>query len=240
MDAEEQPDVWEVSSMNESVQVAEPDRRDTDEDDSMENIIELGDHVVIDTTIAGQIIGTVVYRSLERISVKPDGVSHYLQHFTVSQTDEGEQFAEEDGVTNIFIVEKRSFDTFVEQQNFRVGQTVDTYDSQQQPYKTFEVVDVDQEQDAITLKDEEDITIVFNGIGLELDEPFATLRIRPMVIENKEPVQEEAEEQAEEAPGGPVAEPLQDGPPVPRVARHQGQQVVRVRDGHGRHVPPAA
>jgi hypothetical protein len=180
-----------------SVQISSP--TDADEEDPMAFIMELGDYVVIETSTYGRIEGTVYYRSLERISIKPTGVSHYLHHFKVEQTDEGEMYDDADGVMDTFIIDKRKQSTFVEQQNFRVGQMVDTFTSEREPYRTFKIVDVSTEEDSIKLEDPEDtehpIELIFNGVGIESDEPIAVLRIRPSL-----PAEEASPEVSEEVP----------------------------------------
>jgi len=181
-----------------SIQISSP--TDANEEDPMAFIIELGDYVVIETSTYGRIEGTVYYRSLERISIKPAGVSHYLHHFNnIEQTDEGELYDAADGVIDTFIIDKRKQSTFVEQQNFRVDQMVDTFNSEHEPYRTFKIIDVSTEEDSIKLEDPEDtehpITLIFNGVGIESDEPIAVLRIRPSL-----PSQESSPEVVEEVP----------------------------------------
>lgn len=167
--------------------------------------IQLGDRVVIHSTRYGETIGTVYYRSGERISVKPDGVSNMLHNFEVDNTDEdaGETFAEEDGVTSIGIGEKRLSPSFVEQQDFRVGQVIETYDSEGNPYKTFEISKIDKENDQITLLDpddpEQEQELHFDFTGIDSDEPFRVIRIRGIVqkeeaLEEPVEIQEAAEE----------------------------------------------
>jgi hypothetical protein len=164
----------------------------------LDDIIELGDYVVIDSTAYGRITGTVVYRSLERISIQPAGISNYIQHLTVHQADsEGETFDEKDGVQAVYIIEKRTATTFVEQHNLRVGQTIDTFDVDHEPATTYEVIGVEEETDTVTLRDpsdpEQPLEIVFGGVGLELDAPFAVLRVRPVVLGEERPAAEAAE-----------------------------------------------
>ena len=196
-----------------SVQISSP--TDADEEDPMAFIMELGDYVVIETSTYGRIEGTVYYRSLERISIKPTGVSHYLHHFKVEQTDEGEMYDDADGVNDTFIIDKRKQTTFVEQQNFRVGQMVDTFTSEREPYRTFKIIDVSTEVDSIKLEDPEDtehpVELIFNGVGIESDEPIAVIRIRPSLPEEEaspevieeEPLQsEDVEDVIEEIPLG--------------------------------------
>jgi hypothetical protein len=109
--------------------------------------IQLGDRVVIDSKKYGRTIGSVYYRSLERISIKPDGVSNSLHDFEVEQTDDEELYKEEDGVTAAYVIEKRLFDSFVEQQDFRINQIIDTFNSVGELYKSYKIVKVDKDND---------------------------------------------------------------------------------------------
>lgn len=52
------------------------------------------------------------------IRMKPDGVSNMLHSFEVEQVDGEEIYKEEDGVTAAIIIEKRIYESFVEQQDF--------------------------------------------------------------------------------------------------------------------------
>jgi hypothetical protein len=118
--------------------------------------IQLGDRVVIDSKKYGRTIGTVYYRSLELISVKPDGVSNTLHDFELEQTDEEELYKEEDGVVAAYVIEKRKFDSFVEQQDFRINQIIDTFDSSGDLYKSYKIVKVDKDNDYIQIQDLDD------------------------------------------------------------------------------------
>ena len=156
----------------------------SNEDDPM-LFIQLGDRVVIDSKKYGRTIGTVYYRSLERISVKPDGVSNMLHDFEVEQTDDEELYKEEDGVTAAYVIEKRKFDSFVEQQDFRINQIIDTFNSSGELYKSYKIVKVDKENDYIQIQDEDDVENVydlnFDFVGIESDEDFKVISIRQLV-----------------------------------------------------------
>ena len=146
--------------------------------------IQLGDRVVIDSKKYGRTIGQVYYRSLERISIKPDGVSNMLHDFDVEQTDDEELYKEDDGVTAAYVIEKRKFESFVEQQDFRINQLIDTFDSYGQLYKSYEIVKVDKENDFIQILDKDDENVYdlnFNFIGIESDEDFKVISIRQLV-----------------------------------------------------------
>jgi hypothetical protein len=147
--------------------------------------IELGDRVVIDSKKYGRTIGSVYYRSLERISIKPDGVSNSLHDFELDQTDDEELYKEEDGVTAAYVIEKRLFDSFVEQQDFRINQIIDTFNAAGELYKSYKIVKVDKDNDYIQIQDLDDTEITndlnFNFVGIESDEDFKIISIRQLV-----------------------------------------------------------
>jgi len=89
--------------------------------------VQLGDRVVYDSTKYGRTIGTVYYRGTDRISVKPDGVSNILHDFELEEDEEEETYKEEYGVTSVYVIEKRKFDSFVEQQDFHINQMIDIF-----------------------------------------------------------------------------------------------------------------
>jgi hypothetical protein len=147
--------------------------------------IQLGDRVVIDSKKYGRTIGTVYYRSLERISIKPDGVSNRLHDFELEQTDDEELYKEEDGVTAAYVIEKRLFDSFVEQQDFRINQIIDTFNAAGELYKSYKIVKVDKDNDYIQIQDLDDTEITndlnFNFVGIESDEDIKIISIRQLV-----------------------------------------------------------
>jgi len=198
----------DTAPMSESVQIAPTGQNiDLGDENNPSLFIQLGDDVIIESITHGRTIGTVYYRSLEMIHVKPDGVSNDVHRFEVEQTETGEeQFNEEDGVSAVYILKKREFESFVEQQDFRVNQTIDTFDQDRKPYKTYKVVAVDKDHDKITLQDPdeentEDLEFNFIGIPSEKHGEFVVIRIRPMVFSEEpteKPVEEDEIEKVEE------------------------------------------
>ena len=176
-------------SLQSSVQVAPTDETNPlgDEDNPL-LFIQLGDRVVYDSTKYGRTIGQVYYRSSERISVKPDGVSNTLHDFELEDNDDEEIYTEDSGVTAVYVIEKRKFESFVEQQDFRINQIIDTFDSAGQLYKSYQIVKVDKENDYIQIKDLDDEDVVndlnFNFTGIESDEDFKIISIRELVGES--------------------------------------------------------
>jgi hypothetical protein len=138
-DIELQPDVPSVETEEPPVtEDSSPTASFIGEEDNPNLFIQLGDDVIIESTTYGRTIGTVYYRSLEMIHVKPDGVSNDVHRFEVTQTEDGEEkFNESDGVSAVYILKKRDFQSFVEQQDIRVNQTIDTFDQDRRPYKTY-------------------------------------------------------------------------------------------------------
>jgi len=168
-----------------SVQIAPTGDTNSLDDDNPMLFIQLGDRVVIDSKKYGRTIGSVYYRSLERISIKPDGVSNSLHDFELEQTDDEELYKEDDGVTAAYVIEKRLFDSFVEQQDFRINQIIDTFNAAGELYKSYKIVKVDKENDYIQIQDLDDAEITydlnFNFVGIESDEDFKIISIRQLV-----------------------------------------------------------
>ena len=180
--------------------------------------IQLGDRVTIDSKY-GKTTGTVYYRSLERISIKPDGISNKLYDFELEQLEDEQKeiYKEEYGVTDAYVIEKRTFESFVEQQDFRVNQIIDTFDGDGDLYKSYKIVNVDIDNDSIQIqgfdeteeKDEKDENedieeVTFNFTGIESDENFKIISIRELVPEEEielkqvEPVEVEPVEESDD------------------------------------------
>ena len=154
--------------------------------------VQLGDRIMIDSAkYGGRTIGTVYYRSQDLIRIKPDGISNLLRSFDLEQTDDEEKYKEEDGVRAVYVIEKRNFESFVEQQDFRVNQVISTFDSSGDLYKTYKIIKVDKENDAITIQakqegqeeesSEEPYELRFNFVGIEPDEDFVVISISEMI-----------------------------------------------------------
>ena len=87
-------DAAAINTIQSSVQIAPTGDINPLGDDNPMLFIQLGDRVVIDSKKYGRTIGSVYYRSLERISIKPDGVSNSLHDFELEQTDDEELYIE--------------------------------------------------------------------------------------------------------------------------------------------------
>ena len=206
-DEEEQIDVEDnndsyVPQETSSVQIAPTGESDNFFDYDPMSFVQLGDRVVIDSKKYGRTTGTVYYRSRSLISVKPDGASNILHQFEVEQVDGIEVYEEKDEVSAIYIIEKRVPESFVEQQNFRVGQIINTFDRDGEPANSYKIKDVDVDNDVITIHDLEDDTttqdIKFNFTGIDTDEDFRVITIRTFVSKDKSQGEGEEEEEDHE------------------------------------------
>ena len=160
--------------------------------------IQLGDEVLIDSLTYGRTIGTVYYRSQDRISVKPVGVSNMLHTFDIHDEDGEGVYDEKDGVSAIYIVKKHVVESFVEQQDFRVSQQIDTFDANGKPYHSYDIVEVKKEEDAIVIRqigEEKTYLLEFNYVGISSDEPFAVISSH---VEKRDAEQEQSQDQAEQ------------------------------------------
>ena len=173
-------------SIESSVQIAPTtNTQELNQDDSL-LFVQLGDRVVYDSTKYGRIIGQVYHRSTSLISVKPDGVSNELYDFHLKEdNDEEETYKEEYGVTAVYVIEKRKYESFVEQQDFRINQIIDTFDFDGELYKAYNIVKVDSENDYIHIQDPNDKEtteeINFNFVGISEDNAFKIISIRQYV-----------------------------------------------------------
>lgn len=157
--------------------------------------VQLGDHVYIESDKYGKVVGTVYYRSLEFIHIRPIGVSNRVVVFELEQTDEEEKYKEEYGVTRVIILQKRAFDSFVVQQDFRKGQIIDTFDSNGEMYKRYKITDVNKDNDYIKIAemDEEkqviedtEQEVSFGYVGIDPSEPFQVISIYDYSIKETE------------------------------------------------------
>jgi len=170
--------------------------------------IQLGDAVAIDSELYGRTEGVVYYNDANIMSIKPIGVENMVRVFDM--TEDG--FDEKYGVRVAMILEKRKYDSFVEQQDLRVGQLVDTFDKNGELFQQYRVIQVNEEADSVTLQGlegEAEEEIVFGYVGIPLDAPFQVISVRQYIgkeekkedgnAENGELLAEAAEEKVEES-----------------------------------------
>lgn len=150
-----------------------------EEEPDFNEIFELGDFVRIDSTKYGKVTGYIYYRDGELICVMPLGATDFLYEFPRIFDDENDKFDDDLGVTQSFILEKRKLPTFVEQQDFHVGQTLETISEDRQRGELLTVTNINTEEDTITVQDTDgkEQTFEFAYTGIPRDAEFKILRI---------------------------------------------------------------
>lgn len=144
------------------------------------SLLELGDKVVIESTKYGEpVAGIIYYRSGDLLRIKPTGFPNKLIDF--ARDEETDQFMPEEGVKASYVLKKRDYDTFVEQQNLQKGQLLETIKEDGELGPNLRILALDLGEDSITVKEEgseDERKIVFDGFGIPRDEAFVILRVK--------------------------------------------------------------
>jgi hypothetical protein len=176
---------------------------ETEEVPDFNEIFELGDFVRIDSVAHGKVIGYIYYRDGTLISVMPVGATDILYDFPRIFDDENDKFDDDLGVTESYIIEKRKLPTFVEQQDFHVGQVLETITADRQKGENLTITAINDEDDNITVIDPtgKEETIEFSFTGIPRDSEFKILRIveqpKEIKVDGAEQVLEETTVQPE-------------------------------------------
>jgi len=184
---------------------------------------ELGDGVYIGGGRFDGTRGRIYYMDDDRIRILPVGVSDRLIEIKIVDGDLDPEL----GISQFFQTSKRAESAFVSQIDAHVDQIAETFGMNGESGITYNIMDVNEAEDTITLKDETggEKKIEFNFTGIPLEEEFAVLRPlqKPLAENNGEGEKPEAEEgipgadlfenidvveAAEEAPAGLVERPL--------------------------------
>ena len=183
MSAEESPVPKEEFKEEAVEEPKEESKEDLEELYNPNKVFQLGDRIVIKSERYGPVWGTVYYRDNDLLRLRPDSASNMLYDFPRIYDEERDEFAPDLGVTESFMLKKRSDAKidFVQQQNFRVNQVVAAIGSDGAITAHYKITAVNEEEDSIVivnLEDEMDTsTLLFNFIGIPLDMPFQILRI---------------------------------------------------------------
>ena len=178
--------------------------------------LELGDRVLIDSEEFGRTVGRIYYRDAELIRIMPDGTTNILLDFPrIFNEDEGiDKFDDDLGVSVSYVLEKAHFPSFVEQQDFHVGQQLETLSQSGERSETIlTILSINPEEDKIVVQDQTgaEETIVFGFVGIPLDEDFKILRIlKQPKLPEAAAAQEEAVPEAAAAIEAPEDEELVD------------------------------
>jgi hypothetical protein len=163
--AEESPKVDEVKLSEQRISV-EPEVP----------VIELGDRIRINGGKYDKTSGRIVYRTEDEIHLIPDGLTNRVVEFSL--TEEG--FDPSFGVESVEILQKRKKADLVEILDLRVGQDLETFNTEGEPLSKYRIVNVDPETDMITVNNEEegDLVIPLGFKGIPKDMPFRVIRGR--------------------------------------------------------------
>ena len=189
-------------------------------------VVQLGDIILIRYTTHKEdddysaeknpthLIGTVYYSSPSEISIQPLDAQNRLYTFEIEDNDDEIIYKPYHGVTEIIILRKRRFPSFVEQQNFFNDQRIDTITESGESGPSYIITEVNKEKDFVIVQenvpklDEEEAapvqkkTIEFNFTGIPRNDEDITFVL--MMNRIAADVKEENEE-SEEAPA-PLSE----------------------------------
>jgi hypothetical protein len=164
--------------------------------------VQLGDTIQIKSkkykNIAERIKGVVYYRSHDRIIIKSLD-SSTLYEYDLEEDDKKEIYKADQEVTEVNVIEKRAYGSFVEQNGFYVKQIIEAINLQEEDSEPvqYTVLEVNRKKDLIIVKHEEEepVTIEFNFIGIKPEEEFQVLRDAGIQPEEDEVENEEEDEE---------------------------------------------
>jgi len=168
--------------------------------ESEEPVIELGDRIRIFGGKYDKATGKVVYRTESEIHIIPDGLTNQVLIFDI--TEEG--FDPSLNIESVEILQKRKKADLVDILDLRVGQTLETFSSDGEPYTKYTIIGVNPETDTITINNETDgdIDIPFGFRGIPKELPFRVIRGRQgeniEVLEEIDEIEEETQGEQEE------------------------------------------
>lgn len=141
-----------------------------------EPVLELGDRIRINGGKYDKTTGRIVYRSEDEIHIIPDGLTNRV--IELALTEEGFDSSLE--VESVEILQKRVKPDLVNILDLRVGQDLETFNSEGEPLTKYRIVKVDPETDMITVnnEDEGDVIIPLGFKGIPKEMPFRVIRGR--------------------------------------------------------------
>lgn len=171
-DEEEAPDASQVQPPAQ-VAAAPSAPEDTEE------VVELGDRILVDGGRLHFTRGRVYYRDADLIRIQPDGTSDRLVDIPLIDGEPDPDLK----VDGFIILEKRRLYTFVEQQDFAADQTIETFtggSAGPQEGPKFKVRSVNKVTDTAVLVDDtgDELTLEFGWVGIPRDAPFVVMRVR--------------------------------------------------------------
>ena len=106
-------------------------------------VIELGDRIRLSGGNYNGATGRVIFRSNDKLHLMPDGLTHSVLEFNL--TEEG--FDEESGVEAVEILQKRKKAALVDILDLATGQLLETFDQEGKPAGVFTIKKVDSDLD---------------------------------------------------------------------------------------------
>ena len=146
---------------------------------------ELGDRVYIQGGRYNETRGRIYYMDDDLLRILPDGVSDRVVDIPIENDD----FAEDLGIENFFLLSKRAAPAFVTQIDARVGQVADSFAGDGSLGIQYTIKEVGEAEDFLMLADDTGgelrVECAFRGIPRDL--PFVVLRPRqgPILTEER-------------------------------------------------------
>ena len=170
--AEENNEHNENENVNVNANLQEEEEKEKEEE--VEGI-ELGDTISIVGGRLDRTRGRIYFMNDDLIRILPDGVSDSLKDIRLIEDNPDPEL----GIEEIILIKKRANPSFVHLIDIRPDQIVTTFTSTGEPGPKFTVVSVDEEKDAVLLKDETEgiLEPIEPFIGIRLDMPFAVMRV---------------------------------------------------------------
>lgn len=141
-----------------------------------EPIIELGDRIRLVGGKYDGTIGKIVLRTESEIHLMPDGTTHHVEIFPI--TEDG--FDETSGIEAVEILQKRKQPSLVNILQLSPSQLLETFTSEGNPGPTFTILSVDPAKDSIVVsnEDSQESILSFQFRGIPKDAPFVIVRGR--------------------------------------------------------------
>ena len=162
------------SNTNENQDKSLEYKQEVEEEEEQEQI-GLGDTIMIEGGRLDRTRGRIYFMDDDLIRILPDGVSDSLKDIPLLEDNPDPEL----GIEGIVLIKKAASASFVHLLDIRPDQIVTTFTSVGEPGPKFTVVSVDEEKDAVLLKDETEATLqpIEPYVGIRRDMNFAVMRV---------------------------------------------------------------
>ena len=150
-------------------------KQEVKEEEEEQEQIGLGDTIMIEGGRLDRTRGRIYFMDDNLIRILPDGVSDSLKDIPLLEDNPDPEL----GIEGIVLIKKAASASFVHLLDIRPDQIVTTFTSVGEPGPKFTVVSVDEEKDAVLLKDETEATLqpIEPYVGIRRDMNFAVMRV---------------------------------------------------------------